>query len=157
MGTAAAALGAYQGTSAFVLRTWGQANADTLVRYLQAYIEGVHWTLNIANKPEAVALMIERLKLSDDIAAQAYDVATNPKRALIGMQRSIWRASKMCSACAHIRGRHTSRAGQVHRAFLLPEGDGRAMSHRIEGADAFNGPISCLRAVPGSNLNEHAG
>jgi ABC-type nitrate/sulfonate/bicarbonate transport system substrate-binding protein len=79
MGTAAAALGAYQGTSAFVLRTWGQANANTLVRYLQAYIEGVHWTLNIANKPEAVALMIERLKLSDDIAAQAYDVATNPK------------------------------------------------------------------------------
>jgi ABC-type nitrate/sulfonate/bicarbonate transport system substrate-binding protein len=44
-----------------------------------AYIEGVHWTLNIANKPEAVALMIERLKLSDEIAAQAYDVATNPK------------------------------------------------------------------------------
>jgi ABC-type nitrate/sulfonate/bicarbonate transport system substrate-binding protein len=78
MGTAAAALGAYQGTSAFVLRSWGQANADPLVRYLQAYIEGVHWTLNIANKPEAVALMIERLKLSDEIAAQAYDVATNP-------------------------------------------------------------------------------
>jgi ABC-type nitrate/sulfonate/bicarbonate transport system substrate-binding protein len=79
MGTAAAALGAYQGTSAFVLRKWGQANADTLVRYLQAYIEGVRWTLNIASKPEAVALMIERLKLSDDVAAQAYDVATNPK------------------------------------------------------------------------------
>jgi ABC-type nitrate/sulfonate/bicarbonate transport system substrate-binding protein len=79
MGTAAAALGAYQGTSAFVLRKWGQANADALVRYLQAYIEGVRWTLNIANKPEAVALMIERLKLSDDVAAQAYDVATNPK------------------------------------------------------------------------------
>jgi hypothetical protein len=34
---------------------------------------------HIANKPEAVALMIERLKLSDDVAAQAYDVATNPK------------------------------------------------------------------------------
>jgi ABC-type nitrate/sulfonate/bicarbonate transport system substrate-binding protein len=79
MGTAAAALGAYQGTSAFVLRKWGQANADTLVRYLQAYIEGVRWSLDIANKPEAVALMIERLKLSDDVAAQAYDVATNPK------------------------------------------------------------------------------
>src|SRR5471032_408987 len=36
MGTAAAALGAYQGTSAFVLRAWGQANSDTLVKYLQA-------------------------------------------------------------------------------------------------------------------------
>ena len=36
-----AALGAYQGTSAFVLRAWGQANADTLVKYLQAYVEGL--------------------------------------------------------------------------------------------------------------------
>ncbi len=79
MGTAAAALGAYQGTSAFVLRPWGQAHADTLVRYLQAYVEGVRWTLNVGNKPEAVALMVGRLKLSDDIAAQSYDVATNPK------------------------------------------------------------------------------
>ena len=33
MGTAAAALGAYQGTSAFVLRAWGQANTDTLVSH----------------------------------------------------------------------------------------------------------------------------
>src|SRR5689334_19921378 len=31
MGTAAAALGAYQGTTAFVLRDWGKANTDTLV------------------------------------------------------------------------------------------------------------------------------
>jgi hypothetical protein len=30
--------------------------------------------------------MIERLKPSDDVAAQAYDVATNPNQALIGMQ-----------------------------------------------------------------------
>jgi len=35
MGTAAAALGAYQGTSAFVLRPWAQANSDTLVKYVQ--------------------------------------------------------------------------------------------------------------------------
>ena len=44
MGTAAAALGAYQGTSAFVLRSWGAANADTLVKYLQAYVEGRRWS-----------------------------------------------------------------------------------------------------------------
>ena len=79
MGTAAAALGAYQGTSAFVLRSWGQANADTLVRYLEAYIEGVRWTLDTNNKPEAVALLVERLKLSGDVASEAYDVATDPK------------------------------------------------------------------------------
>jgi len=55
MGTAAAALGAYQGTSAFVSRAWGQANSDTLVKYLEGYIEGVRWALDTSNKPEAVA------------------------------------------------------------------------------------------------------
>jgi len=32
-------VGPYQGTSAFVLRDWGKANADTVVKYIQAYIE----------------------------------------------------------------------------------------------------------------------
>src|SRR5947207_3814856 len=53
--TAANALGAYQGSSAFVLRSWGAANADTLVKYVQAYIEGLRWTLDAKNKTEAVA------------------------------------------------------------------------------------------------------
>ncbi len=79
MGTAAAALGAYQGTSAFVLRAWGRANADTLVKYLEGYIEGVRWALDTSNKPEAAALMVERLKLSGDVAGQVYDVAADPK------------------------------------------------------------------------------
>jgi ABC-type nitrate/sulfonate/bicarbonate transport system substrate-binding protein len=73
MGTASAALGAYQGSSAFVLRAWGKANEDTLVKYLQAYVEGLRWALDPKNKTEAVALLVERLKLPEDIAAQAYD------------------------------------------------------------------------------------
>lgn len=71
--TAANALGAYQGSSAFVLRAWGAANTDALVKYVQAYIEGLRWTLEPKNKAEAVALLAERLKLPEDIAAQAYD------------------------------------------------------------------------------------
>src|SRR5260221_11845670 len=73
MGTAAAALGAYQGTSGFVLRTWGAANTDTLVKYLQAYVEGRRWSLDPKNRAEAVALLAERLKLPPDIAGLAYD------------------------------------------------------------------------------------
>jgi ABC-type nitrate/sulfonate/bicarbonate transport system substrate-binding protein len=73
MGTAAAALGAYQGSSAFVLRSWGKANADTLVKYLQAYVEGLRWSFDPKNKAEAVALLVERLKLPEDIAALSYD------------------------------------------------------------------------------------
>src|SRR5882757_2334822 len=71
--TAAEALGAYQGSAAFVLRTWGQANADTLVKYLQGCVEGLRWMTDPKNKAEAVALLAERLKLPEDIAAQAYD------------------------------------------------------------------------------------
>ena len=73
MGTAAAAIGAYQGSSAFVLRAWGKANADTLVKYLQAYVEGSRWALDAKNKAEVIALLVERLKLPEDIAASAYD------------------------------------------------------------------------------------
>ena len=71
--TAANALGAYQGSAAFVLRTWGAANSDTVVKYVQAYIEGLRWMLDAKNKAEAVALLVERLKLPEDVAAQAYD------------------------------------------------------------------------------------
>jgi ABC-type nitrate/sulfonate/bicarbonate transport system substrate-binding protein len=77
MGTASAALGAYQGSSAFVLREWGNANADTLVKYLQAYVEGSRWALDPKNKAEVVALLVERLKLPEDIAALAYDSTKN--------------------------------------------------------------------------------
>jgi ABC-type nitrate/sulfonate/bicarbonate transport system substrate-binding protein len=77
MGTAAAALGAYQGTSAFVLRSWAQANSDTLEKYIQAYIEGWRWAFDPKNKAEVVKLLAERLKLSEEIATQSFDDTKN--------------------------------------------------------------------------------
>jgi ABC-type nitrate/sulfonate/bicarbonate transport system substrate-binding protein len=71
--TTANALGAYQGTSVFVLRSWGAANSDTLVKYIQSNIEGLRWMLNPANKAEAVKIVADRLKLPEDIAGQAFD------------------------------------------------------------------------------------
>lgn len=73
LGTTAAAIGAYQGTSAYVLRAWGQANADTLVKYLQAHVEGLRWAFDPKNKAEAIALLAERLKLAPDIAEASFD------------------------------------------------------------------------------------
>ncbi len=72
-GSAAAALGAYQGIAVFVRRPWGRDHADALVRYLQAYVEGMRWTLDAANRSEAVALIADRLKLPADVAALTYD------------------------------------------------------------------------------------
>ncbi len=77
MGTAAAALGAYQGSSAFVLRPWAQANSETLEKYIQAYIDGWRWAFDPKNKAEVVKLLVERLKLTEDIATQAFDGTKN--------------------------------------------------------------------------------
>ena len=77
MGTAAAALGAYQGTSAFVLREWGKENTDTMVKYIQAYIEGWRWAFDPKNKGEVIALLVERLKLTEEVATSAFDSTKN--------------------------------------------------------------------------------
>jgi ABC-type nitrate/sulfonate/bicarbonate transport system substrate-binding protein len=78
MGSAARAIGAYQADGTFVMRSWAQANSETLVRYIQSYVEGRRWVLNPANKAEAIKLLADRLQLSPEIAAQSYAVATDP-------------------------------------------------------------------------------
>jgi ABC-type nitrate/sulfonate/bicarbonate transport system substrate-binding protein len=78
MGSAVKAIGPYQATGGFVMRAWAKANEDVLVKYLQAYVEGVRWSLDPANKEQAVRLLMDRLKLAEDVATQAYALATDP-------------------------------------------------------------------------------
>jgi ABC-type nitrate/sulfonate/bicarbonate transport system substrate-binding protein len=78
MGATAKAIGAYQSDGVVVMRDWAKANGDVLVRYISALIEGRRWALDPANKQEAIALLAERLKLTPQIAVQAYAVATDP-------------------------------------------------------------------------------
>jgi ABC-type nitrate/sulfonate/bicarbonate transport system substrate-binding protein len=78
MGSAAAAIGAYQAVGAVVLRSWAQANGNTLVRYIRAIVEGGRWVRDPANQAEATQLLVERLQLPPDIAAKSYALATDP-------------------------------------------------------------------------------
>ena len=78
MGAAAKAIGSYQADGAFVMRDWAKANSDTVVRYIRAYVEGRRWALDPANKAEAIQLLVDRLKLTPEVAAQSYAVATDP-------------------------------------------------------------------------------
>jgi ABC-type nitrate/sulfonate/bicarbonate transport system substrate-binding protein len=82
MGAAAKWLGAYQATGGAVLRSWAKANSDTLVKYLQAYVEGLRWSLDGRNKDAAVKLFADNLKLPGDIAAATYTVAADPSDGL---------------------------------------------------------------------------
>jgi len=66
------------GPGAFVLRSWALANADTLVRDIQACMAGHRWAMNPASKATAVALLGERLKLAPDVAEKGWEAATDP-------------------------------------------------------------------------------
>jgi ABC-type nitrate/sulfonate/bicarbonate transport system substrate-binding protein len=81
-GSASKALGRLQGNGGFVLRSWAKANSDALVHYLQAYIDGVRWARDPANRAEAVALYVERLKLPEDVAMKCYEIAANAESGL---------------------------------------------------------------------------
>jgi ABC-type nitrate/sulfonate/bicarbonate transport system substrate-binding protein len=70
-------MGPYQGPAGYTLRSWANANSDTLVKYLQAYIDGVRWSLDPANKAAATEILTRRLELAPDIAAAVYDVVTD--------------------------------------------------------------------------------
>jgi ABC-type nitrate/sulfonate/bicarbonate transport system substrate-binding protein len=67
----------WRARQAFVLREWGKANAGTVVKYIQAYIEGWRWSFDPKNKAEVIALLVERLKLPEDVATAAFESTKN--------------------------------------------------------------------------------
>ena len=97
-------LAPYQGSGGFVMRSWARRTNDTLVKYTQAYIEGMRWMLNPGQQGRGGGAAVDRLKLAEDVASQAYR-SRRPK----GFQkeaRSTWTVCATCSSCARSsRGR----------------------------------------------------
>jgi ABC-type nitrate/sulfonate/bicarbonate transport system substrate-binding protein len=79
MGRAVDLLGAYQATGTFVLRGWAKDNAELLERYIAGLIEGTRWAVAPANRSTAVKLLSERLKVTPEVAAQTWELMTDPK------------------------------------------------------------------------------
>ncbi len=77
LATAVDVVGPYLSTTGFVLRSWARDNGDTLLRYSQAYVEGLRWVMQAANKNEAIAMLADGLKIPQDLASRCYDVAVN--------------------------------------------------------------------------------
>jgi len=76
-------LGPYQGSGAFAMRNWANANGPLLERYCAAYIESVRWATAPANRQEATGLLATELKLTPDVAAQTYAALTDPVNGLV--------------------------------------------------------------------------
>jgi len=78
LGSAVKLIGPYQGTGAFVMRRWAEANRDALERYIQGYVEALRFIQAPANRADVTAFIAERYKLPADIAAKAYEAAIDP-------------------------------------------------------------------------------
>jgi len=79
LGSAVAVTGPYQAGAAWALRQWAQTNSDTLVKYIQAHVEGLRWALDPSNKAKATSILAERLRLNNDVAARAYEMGLKPE------------------------------------------------------------------------------
>jgi ABC-type nitrate/sulfonate/bicarbonate transport system substrate-binding protein len=78
-GSAVAVVGPYQSDAGLVMRAWAQSNADTLVRYIQANVEGIRWAFNPPNYAAVADLFADRLKLPKEVAAQAFRSALDQR------------------------------------------------------------------------------
>src|SRR5262249_55026527 len=78
MGAVVDTIGPYLGTVPYVLRSWAEANADKLARYLSGCIEGLRWILDPAHEADAIRLIGERLNVPADIAREIHAIARNP-------------------------------------------------------------------------------
>jgi ABC-type nitrate/sulfonate/bicarbonate transport system substrate-binding protein len=71
-------LGPYQAAGGFTLRTFAEQNRDTVERYLAAYVESLRWIRDVANRAEAIGLLVSEQKLAPDIAARTYEQLIDP-------------------------------------------------------------------------------
>ncbi len=78
-GSAVSVVGPYQSDAGWVLRSWGKANEDVLVKYIQANIEGTRWALDPKNRAALVELFAKRLKQSPDVITASLKIADAQK------------------------------------------------------------------------------
>jgi ABC-type nitrate/sulfonate/bicarbonate transport system substrate-binding protein len=78
MGRLVDLVGSYQGQGMFAMRPWINQNAEVIERYIAAWILAVRWSLNPANKNEAIEILAKNLKLDPAIIEQSYQLLVTP-------------------------------------------------------------------------------
>ncbi len=78
LGNAVKTIGPYQGTGIWVRRDWAEAHADTLVKYLQATIQGLRWARQPSSREAAASILARHLKIDQNLAAEAIERAFVP-------------------------------------------------------------------------------
>jgi ABC-type nitrate/sulfonate/bicarbonate transport system substrate-binding protein len=145
-------LGPYLGNAGWAMRDWSRANAETVQRYLSAYVESIRWMLNPANTEAATGLLAERLRLDP---RHGTTQPRPPHRAWHRLRpRRPLRPRRLPQRAAHPRrsprqlGRHPTPAGALPRPQLLgARGGGRC---RGDGAGREGRCHSRTLPLPGA-------
>ncbi|MCC6889549.1 MAG: ABC transporter substrate-binding protein [Hyphomicrobiales bacterium] len=72
-------LGPYQAGGIFVMRPWARDNATVLERYIAAFVESLRWVRDPANKAASIALLVEKLHISEKEATRTYELLMDPR------------------------------------------------------------------------------
>ncbi|MFM2129898.1 MAG: hypothetical protein RL477_1444 [Pseudomonadota bacterium] len=74
---------AYQGGSFAAKHSWAAANADTVKGFIRGYLKGLDWTLDPANRDEAVKLLVANMsELKPEVAPKVVANLVNPRSGL---------------------------------------------------------------------------
>jgi ABC-type nitrate/sulfonate/bicarbonate transport system substrate-binding protein len=68
----------YLGLVAAAKSSWLNANEDVALRFSKAYIKAVRWSLDPANRDEAVQMLMSNQNISQSLAEQYYDIQVDP-------------------------------------------------------------------------------
>ncbi len=71
-------LGPYQAGGAFVRRAWARDHAAVLEQYLAAFVEALRWSLDPQNRAAAAAILVDKLKLPQDMAEKSLTLMAEP-------------------------------------------------------------------------------
>jgi len=72
-------LGPYQAGGAFLMRAWARERAPVVERYIAAYVEALRDVRDPKNRAANVALLIEKLKISQQEAERTYELLLDPE------------------------------------------------------------------------------
>ena len=72
-------LGPYQAAGAFMLRAFAERNRETVDRYLATYVEALRFVRHPANRADAIAILVDKLKLSAKEAERTYELLMDPR------------------------------------------------------------------------------
>ena len=86
---AAQIIGPYQASVGAARRSWAAANADSLMRFIRAYVATVDWLYEPANRAAAIELLQRRLAISAESAARSYDELLHPTRGSLSPRAAI--------------------------------------------------------------------